>query len=449
MDANDNRPASELSSRERLGELFQKLENIESMLAEEDWDNSPVELLESVLEEINIAGKQILRITRDLYYSGEDFERCQRFATTLFDASPMALCVIGRDAEIVEINTRAARQLGLRHQRWRGLQLSELFADRQVEHLQRLLDRCWHTDSSISFQARLADGADPESDRVQVTILPLPDSPVSDGAFLSMIRIGQTTEVPGDDRIQQLQRNATLGKMATGLTHEFKNLLGVITTWSELGLRHDDCPAPVREALDKISHAAERGADLTDSILDYGRGQKLDAGVLEVNSVLEQNARLFEPLLPAEIELELDLQEEPAVIWFDETQFEQIVLNLVLNARDAIEHDGHIRICAERIEIQDGESISVHGRDLEAGTYVGICVADTGCGMDAATLEEACEPFYTTKENEGGTGLGLPTVREIVEKADGRLLIDSEPMRGTEVRVLFPHLERRRASAEP
>ncbi|MFB6372330.1 MAG: histidine kinase dimerization/phospho-acceptor domain-containing protein, partial [Bradymonadaceae bacterium] len=156
-----------------------------------------------------------------------------------------------------------------------------------------------------------------------------------------------------DTRLQRLQQDATLGRMASGITHEFKNILGIISTWTELGLRDEDVSDSVRTALRKISHAANRGSTLTDSLLSYGQKNEINPTNLDVNRLLRSNAETFQALLPGRVAVDLDLEEGPLYVHFDENHFEQVLLNLVLNARDAIQETGTITCRSREISLTE------------------------------------------------------------------------------------------------
>jgi two-component system cell cycle sensor histidine kinase/response regulator CckA len=239
-----------------------------------------------------------------------------------------------------------------------------------------------------------------------------------------------------EDQLRQAQKMEAVGRLAGGIAHDFNNLLMAVTGYSELLLERMTPNDPQHRSVDEIRKAASRAAALTRQLLMFSRKHVLEPVVLDVNGVVDDLERMLRRLIGEDIELTTSLTPDTAVVKADRGQVEQILMNLAVNARDAMPHGGRLRIATRQVSVTAGDAHSYPG--VAPGDYVALEVQDTGCGMDAATLSHAFEPFFTTKEPGKGTGLGLSTVYGIVTQAGGAVLADSAPGKGTIFRVLWP-----------
>ena len=246
--------------------------------------------------------------------------------------------------------------------------------------------------------------------------------------------------------LRQAQKMEAVGRLAGGIAHDFNNLLAAISSYAELlldalpddpaGATPDALAAVVsdaREDVREIRRAAERGATLTRQLLAFGRGQLLQTRELDLNLLVGDLGRLLGRVLGAEVELRLDLAPEPAPVRADPGQLEQVLVNLAVNARDAMPDGGVLSIGTRHAVVGPGA-------ELAPGRYVAVDVRDTGVGMDAATLARIFEPFFTTKPAGQGTGLGLAMVYGIIAQTGGRVTVDSTPGRGTTFSLYLPAL---------
>lgn len=420
-----------------LSQLSQKLDELKEAIRNPQPGRA-AEPLEMALDQVQMASVQMLKLTRNLCAVGREHDSCRQFATSIFESTPFALVVTDQESRIHEVNRAASDMFDLDDGKPNPPYLLDRFVDHPRNEVKERLNRLEDRESSLSCRSKVRTG---DGTVCEVITHVAPFNPGLESQprdeFLWMIQDISETHGIGDEEEAKLEQQATLGRMTTGITHEFKNVLGIITTWTELGLREDDCPEPVRNALRKISRAANRAATLSHSILSYGRKESTDPEALEVNELLEENADTLQALLPSGIEMQCESADRPLEFIFDRDHLEQVLLNLVLNARDAISKTGRVTLGASNRTLEEGE-LDIQRAELPAGRYVDIYVEDTGCGMDGDTLQEASDPFYSTKSEDGGTGLGLPTVYELVQQGNGSVLIDSEPGIGTEVHVLIP-----------
>ncbi|MBL8960429.1 MAG: PAS domain S-box protein, partial [Gemmatimonadetes bacterium] len=234
-------------------------------------------------------------------------------------------------------------------------------------------------------------------------------------------------------QLQQSQKMEAIGRLAGGVAHDFNNLLTAIIGYSQIAAIRPGVPAPALLDLKEITSAAHRAAALTRQLLAFSRRQVLEPRVLNLNAVVTGIEVLLRRLIGEDITFTIDLATNVAAVLADPSQLEQVVLNLAVNARDAMPDGGSLVVRTRMADAPD-KPLSTPGSD--AGPFVVLEVADTGTGMDEETRLHVFEPFYTTKEL--GTGLGLSTVYGIVQQSGGSIAVDSEPGRGTTFSVYLP-----------
>ena len=264
-------------------------------------------------------------------------------------------------------------------------------------------------------------------------------SPIVDGKFVTSFhditerKRREREHQAVQERTHAVQRLETVGRLAGGVAHDFNNILGAITAHVEL-LAMDLGPGhPSLPDVEEIRAAAQRGANVTRQLLGFARSQPTSPAVVSAREVAEGVARMLRPLLGADVELVVQASEDDPRIEIDRGQLEQVLSNLVVNAADATDEDGHIRIEIDVETVQAGAAA-----DLQPGQYVRLSVTDDGIGMSAETRQRIFEPFFSTKEVGRGTGLGLAIVYGVVSQNRGSVSVHSEPGAGTCVSVLLP-----------
>jgi signal transduction histidine kinase/CheY-like chemotaxis protein len=254
-------------------------------------------------------------------------------------------------------------------------------------------------------------------------------------------RLAELTERANTDlreQIQRTQRIGALGRLAGGLAHDFNNLLQVISGYAEtLGGERLD-PAGRRRLLARIKGATERAASLTRQLLAFGRRQVLMPEVLDLNQTVQSLQHLLQRVIGEDIQVTSVLAPDLGRVKVDPGQVEQVLLNLALNARDAMQQGGALEFVTANLELQAPWTPPGLPAPVPAGRWVLITVRDTGSGMDADTIAQAFEPFFTTKDPSRGSGLGLSMVHGIVKQSGGHTWIESTPGVGTSVHVLLP-----------
>jgi two-component system cell cycle sensor histidine kinase/response regulator CckA len=235
-----------------------------------------------------------------------------------------------------------------------------------------------------------------------------------------------------EERMQS-QKLEVIGRLAGSVAHDFNNLLTIVSGFTELLLQSLGQDDTHRLYLDEITKAANQAASLTQQLLAFGRRQLLQPRVIDINEIVSSMETMIRRIIGENIELRIQLAAFPSHVRADAVQLQQALLNLVINARDAMPSGGQLVIMTG-----NSEDASWTGAHSEGGTLVTLEVSDTGHGMDAGTLSRIFEPFFTTKEIGKGSGLGLATVDGIVAQSGGRIRVDSEPGRGTTFTIQLP-----------
>ncbi len=259
-----------------------------------------------------------------------------------------------------------------------------------------------------------------------------------------------------EEQLRQAQKMDAVGRLAGGVAHDFNNLLTVIRGNASLLLEQLAPESELRGELQEIERAASRASDLTRQLLAFGRKQVLQPQDLDLNAVVAQLTRMLDRLIPKTITVRLTPAHEVGLVRADRGQLEQVILNLVINARDSMPEGGALELRTGEFGVGrahggwtgDGP-VAPPDVPIRPGRYIYLSVTDTGAGMDEGTRARAFEPFFTTKAVGQGTGLGLATVYGIVKQSDGYVWIDSAPMRGTVVHVCLPRVEAETRVARP
>ena len=255
-------------------------------------------------------------------------------------------------------------------------------------------------------------------------------------------RLGQIARIKEkhEQQLQQTQKLEAVGRLTSGVAHEFNNLLTAIRGFSEVASRNADDPDLVRSCLADAIEAVDHAAVITSQLLAYSRKQLCEKVIIDAGTVVADARRLLKPLLGPKTDLRIVTAAEPLRCEIDPIQFSQVFMNLAINARDAMPDGGEIAITILRQDVT-AEWILDLPENIPAGRYVCFAVSDTGTGMDEATQSKIFEPFFTTKEVGEGTGLGLAVAYGIVRQSGGIIVCESALGQGTTFRVLVPEAE--------
>jgi two-component system cell cycle sensor histidine kinase/response regulator CckA len=242
-----------------------------------------------------------------------------------------------------------------------------------------------------------------------------------------------------EDQLRQSQKMEAVGRLAGGVAHDFNNLLMVISGYAEVILSQLDPASPLHEKGRAIQLAADRATTLTRQLLAFSRKSLLELKVVDVNAIVQDMERLLRPLIGENIELVTILSPEAAHTRADAGQLEQVIMNLVVNAKDAMPAGGKLMLRTENVVVDDHHRRAQHF--IRRGSYVTLSVSDSGMGMDRETQSRIFEPFFTTKEKGKGTGLGLSTVYGIVKQSGGYVMVQSELGHGSTFHIYLPLVE--------
>ncbi|MDW7980845.1 MAG: PAS domain S-box protein [Verrucomicrobiales bacterium] len=256
-----------------------------------------------------------------------------------------------------------------------------------------------------------------------------------------------TERIALEAQLRQMQKLESLGQLAAGVAHDFNNLLAIVQGHAHLLQAEMMCNPSALKSLKQISQAAERGANLTRQLLLFARKQHVQLQTLDLNQVIERLVSMLERLIGEHITLECRYAPEPLLIRADAGMIEQLLINLVVNARDAMPNGGRLRIETQRVDV-DAAFTQPHPQ-ASRGPHVRLSVIDTGHGIPPDVLPHIFEPFFTTKQPGKGTGLGLATVYGIVRQHSGWIEVDSQPGKGTAFHVYLPISTQRQPTPGP
>jgi PAS domain S-box-containing protein len=365
----------------------------------------------------------------------------ERFRALVENSSDVLL-LIDPEGNIIYTTPSAERQFGWRTDEILGNSLFDFIhpEDRELvgSRVARVLDR---PGERVSAQARFrhADGTFRVIEGIGVNRL---HEPAVGGIVINARDITEGRVL--ENQLRQIQKMEAIGRLAGGVAHDFNNLLTAILGYCNLLLEDLPPESNLREDLEEIRKAGERAATLTRQLLAFSRRQMLQPQPVDLNALVAEMENMLHRVMGDDIELVLSLSAELPTIKADPASIEQVLMNLALNARDAMPTGGRLTLETGLVTLD--ESYATRHPEAIAGSYVTVSVSDTGEGMDAATQARVFEPFFTTKEQGKGTGLGLATVYGLVKQSGGYIWVSSEPGQGTVFRVYLPPLE---AAAPP
>jgi PAS domain S-box-containing protein len=406
---------------------------------------------------MNAAGEitGVSTVTRDL----TEQQRTEKRFLGLLDAAPDAMVCVETDGRIALVNAAAERLFGYRREELVGLRVEALVPDearlRHPQHRQRYvaeprprpmgdagMELAGRRRNGSTFPAEISLSAI-ETD--EGTLITAAVRDVSDRLAAQAERERLRTQVERERlerQLHQSQRLESLGQLAGGVAHDFNNLLGVISGYSAFvadeARSHPggDGWQGVRDDIEQVQHAAERAARLTHQLLAFARREVVQPRVLNLNEIVASMLRLLQRTLGEHIDIVTHLSPGLDAVLADPGQAEQVIVNLALNARDAMPGGGRLTLETSNTDVD--EAYAASRSNLPPGRYVALRVSDNGTGMTADVIDRAFEPFFTTKPKGEGTGLGLATIYGIVVQAGGNVRIYSEPGLGTTVTVLLP-----------
>lgn len=367
-------------------------------------------------------------------YTEEQLRDSEQRYRMLFEDSPLPMEVFDPDTlTYLAVNTAACELYGYTHEEFLHMTLLDIRPPDEVTAFKEYLETVKNSDSySGTFVTRHKNGR-------TITIEARVRTIQFGGRKARLKLVTDVTEKKRlESHLQQAQKMEAIGRLAGGVAHDFNNLLMVILGYSDSILNKLDDADPIRDKVSEIHAAGQRAANLTSQLLAFSRKQILQMQTVQLNAIVSNIISMLRRLLGEDIQISLDLDDDLGDISADPTQLEQILLNLSVNARDAMPQGGELTIETHNVELNEDDAAT---KDIAPGKYVQLSVGDTGRGMDEATRSKVFEPFFTTKEVGKGTGLGLSMVLGVVQQTGGAITVDSEVGLGTTFNIYFPRLE--------
>jgi two-component system cell cycle sensor histidine kinase/response regulator CckA len=354
----------------------------------------------------------------------------------LFDSNPHPMWVFDRETlAFLAVNDATVQQYGYSRSEMLGMTIKDIRLPEEVPALMEELDSSSWPGSNFSrvWKHRRKDGS--------IIDVETGANPIAfQGRQAVLVLAHDVTEKKKlEAQLHQSQKMEAIGQLAGGVAHDFNNLLGVITGYTELLLKDLGAHHPGLRRAEQIQRAAERAGGLTRQLLAFSRKQVLEPKVLDLNAIVLDVEKMLQRLIGEDIQLVTVFASGLGYVKADPGQMEQVIVNLAVNARDAMPRGGKLIIETANVDL-DGNYSRLHA-EVKPGSYVMLAVSDTGHGMDADTMSHIFEPFFTTKEAGKGTGLGLSTVFGIVKQSGGHVAAYSEVGRGTSFKVYLPRTE--------
>ena len=388
---------------------------------------------ERLLQELGVHKIELEMQNEELQKSRAEREALLAQYTSLYDNAPVGYVTLDAQGTIRQANVTSARLLGLERSQLvsRRLGVFVAEADRRTfsDFVQQALSGAGRAHCEVRLKA-------PDAEAIEVRI---EGTPSTDGEECLAVIMDVTEQSMLRNQVLQAQKMESVGLLAGGVAHDFNNLLTVIIGGAELAMGGLPASDPLRADLEAISDAGERAAVLTRQLLAFSRKQVLRPEVLSLTTAVESMLSMLGRLVGEDIRVECALAPDLSVTKMDPGQLEQVLLNLNINAKDAMPDGGVLTIETRDVELDVVPE--ARRRFMSKGPHVMLTVGDTGEGMDEVTAARVFEPFFTTKAPPKGTGLGLSTVYGIVKQSGGSIWVDSELGTGTTFTIYLPRVE--------
>ena len=355
----------------------------------------------------------------------------------IVDSSQDAIIGKNLDGIITHWNKGAEQIYGYKAEEAIGRSITMLAPKERADEIPQILEKL-RKGHRVDYFESVRITKDQRRLNISLSVSPIRDT---DGNIIGASTIARdiTAQKRAEDQFRQAQKMEAVGRLAGGIAHDFNNILGIIMACGELLRGRIGSGSVPPEYIDNIQEAAKRGATLTRQLLTFSRRQTAQVQVLDMNERLKDLSKLLRPMMGDDVEISVLSRSQGAIVEMDPGHLDQVVVNLAVNARDAMANGG--KLIVETAAVEFDEAFARQHPPMKAGSYVMLAISDSGCGMDHVTVSRIFEPFFTTKEMSKGTGLGLATVYGIVQQSGGQIFVYSEPGRGTTFKIYLPSAE--------
>jgi PAS domain S-box-containing protein len=426
-----------IHSRDELGELANAFNEMSSKLAERDKTLQEVrDKLEMRVEERTAELAKVNQALRES--EGRALHQLVELEQ-LYETAPVGLCFVDTDLRYVRINERLAVIHGVPVAEHIGRSIREVVPE-AAPKIEPLFRQVIESGRPI-LDLEISDVRSRVPRITRQWLMSYYPVTGAEGVVVGVNAVIQDIHERKrlEEELRQAQKMEAIGRLAGGIAHDFNNLLTVINGYAQMVLDQRMLPGVARTRLEEVLAAGNRATSLTNQLLAFSRRQVLQPKAVDLNEVVTGFSKMLRRVIGEDIELVCALEPSLGYVRADPNQMEQVLLNLVVNARDAIRAGGTITI--ETAEFTPGEGTAPSVPGGHRGRYVMLAVTDTGHGMDSETQRSIFEPFFTTKEGGKGTGLGLSTVYGIVKQSGGEIQVYSEPGKGATFKLYFPETE--------
>ena len=382
--------------------------------------------------------RELRRVSEEMHrQTVEQLGEYRSRLASIIDSSEDAIIAKTLDGTITAWNKGAEHIYGYTAEEMISKNISTLVPADRPNEIPEIMRKIAHGESVEHYES-VRVTKDRRQLNISITVSPLRDA-TGEIVGASAIARDITAQRKAEEQLRQSQKMEAVGRLAGGVAHDFNNVLGIINACAEFLRDRIETGSEPAVYVENIRKATERGAALTRQLLAFSRKQVVKPVLLDMNDRLKEISRLLRPLMGDDVEIVVRPRSESTIVEADPGQLDQIIMNLAVNARDAMPKGGRFILETDLVDFD--QHFADQHQPLKPGKYVMLAVSDSGVGMDKATLSRIFEPFFTTKEQGKGTGLGLATVYGIAQQAGGHIWVYSEPGQGTTFKLYLPSAE--------